>query len=116
MAARQEAPVGRHAPSNPRTLFGLLGSFLRPIVYLSHNPISRGGVVLVTSSGITLVLAYLFQLFGIVYNPYAGLIVFLILPAVFLIGLFFIPTGICGGFTSINRDTNINFTATETTM
>ena len=66
--------------ANARNPFGGLRDLLRPVVYLSNNPISRTGVVLTTSSATTLVLAYLFQLFGIVYNPYAGMIVFLFLP------------------------------------
>ena len=76
---------------------------LRPIVYLSNNLISRLGVVLASTSGITLVLAYLFQLFGLVYNPYAGILVFLLLPAIFVVGLILIPIGIYRDFRKNRR-------------
>ena len=75
-----------------------MANLLRPIFYLSNNLTSRVGVVLTTSSGLTMVLAYLFQLFGIVYNPYAGIMVFLLLPGVFVIGLLLIPLGIYRDF------------------
>ena len=103
MAEGQETPAGRQAPPSASNPFGRLRDVLRPIVYLSNNPISRTGVVLTTSSAITLVLAYLFQLFGIVYNPYAGMIVFLLLPGVFVLGLLLIPIGIQKDFRRYRR-------------
>ena len=98
MPEKQETPPAR--PEQPRTrrFSGPLANVLRPIFYLSNNLISRLGVVLVTSSGLTLVLAYLFQVFGLVYNPYAGILIFLVLPAVFVIGLLLIPLGIYQDF------------------
>ncbi len=68
--------------------------FIRPMVYLSRNLISRSGVVLTTTSAITLLLAYAFQVLGYKPNPYAGILIFLILPGVFLLGLILIPIGI----------------------
>jgi hypothetical protein len=79
-------------------LAGLVANIVRPIFYLSNNLISRLGVVLATSSGVTLVLAYLFQIFGLVYNPYAGILVFLLLPAGLVLGLILIPLGIYRDF------------------
>jgi len=72
-----------------------LTHFLRPIVYLSHNLISRVGVVLTTTSAITLLVAYTSEFFGVFRpNPYVGILVFLVLPGVFVAGLVLIPLGI----------------------
>ena len=94
MPENQETPPPRLEQPLIRGLSGLLADILRPIFYLSNNLTSRLGVVLTTTSGITMVLAYLFQLFGVVYNPYAGILVFLLLPALFVVGLVLIPLGI----------------------
>jgi len=98
MPDHQDTP-GKGAPAaHARNLWGPAATLLRPLVYLGHNLISRWGVVLTTSSGVTLVLAYLFQLFGMVYNPYAGILVFLFLPGLFVVGLLLIPLGIWRDF------------------
>jgi NapC/NirT cytochrome c family, N-terminal region len=68
--------------------------FFRPIVYLSHNWTSRIGVVLTTTSASTMVIAYASQLFGHAFSPYAGILIFLILPGFFVLGLLLIPPGI----------------------
>ena len=60
---------------------------IRPVVYLSHNWISRIGVVLTTTSAITLIIAYASQILGYSFNPYMGIIIFLILPGFFVLGL-----------------------------
>jgi hypothetical protein len=72
----------------------VLAHFIRPAFYLSQNPISRTGVVLATTAGITLVIAFASLLVGFQPNPYAGILVFMILPAVFVLGLILIPLGI----------------------
>jgi len=71
-----------------------LRRLIRPAVYLSHNWISRIGVVLTTTSAITLILSYASLLLGYSFNPYMGIIVFLILPGFFVLGLLIIPFGI----------------------
>ena len=80
--------------SNSPDIFRRLRGIIRPAVYLSQNPISRTGVILTTTSGITLVFAFALLLFGIQPNPYAGIVVFMILPAIFALGLLLIPIGI----------------------
>jgi len=67
---------------------------VRPAFYLSQNLISRTGVVLATTAGITLVIAFASLIFGYQPNPYAGILVYMILPAVFGLGLVLIPIGI----------------------
>jgi nitrate/TMAO reductase-like tetraheme cytochrome c subunit len=71
-----------------------LRGLVRPAVYLSQNLISRTGVVLTTTSGVTLVFAFALVIFGFQPNPYAGILVFMILPSILALGLVLIPIGI----------------------
>jgi hypothetical protein len=72
-----------------------IASWLRPAAYLGNNTISLVGAVVTTSSAITLIGFWAFDLFGGgSVNPYLGLILLLILPAVFLLGLILMPIGI----------------------
>jgi hypothetical protein len=86
---------------------------VRPVVYLSQNWISRIGVVLTTTSAITLVFAYVSQLLGYSFNPYMGILIFLILPGVFVLGLLIIPTGI---FIERRRQRRLGMLPTEYPM
>jgi len=72
----------------------VLARLIRPAFYLSQNLISRAGVVLTTTSGITLVIAFASLLLGFQPSPYGGILVYMILPAIFAIGLVLIPMGI----------------------
>ena len=67
----------------------------RLLYYLSQNTLSLIGVVLTTSSAITLIgfWMYDFMLPG-PPHPYVGILLFLILPGVFVLGLLLIPIGI----------------------
>jgi len=67
----------------------------RLLYYLSQNTVSLIGVVLTTSSAITLIgfWMYDFMLPG-PPHPYVGILLFLILPGVFVLGLLLIPIGI----------------------
>jgi len=67
----------------------------RFLYYLSQNTISLVGVVLTTSSAITLIgfWIYDFMLSG-PPHPYVGILLFLILPGIFVLGLLLIPLGI----------------------
>lgn len=68
--------------------------WIRPAAYLSRNPLSLAGAVLTTSSAITLIAFWLFDLvIGGTLHPYVGLIFFLILPGIFVLGLLLIPAG-----------------------
>ncbi len=69
--------------------------WLRPAFYLGRNPVTLLGAVLTTSSALTLVGFWFFELLQTHPLPaYAGIILYLILPGVFLIGLLFIPIGV----------------------
>src|SRR6202140_5437064 len=67
----------------------------RLIYYFSQNTLSFIGVALTTSSAITLIAFWIydFMLPG-PPHPYIGLLIFLTLPAIFILGLLLIPAGI----------------------
>ena len=69
--------------------------WVRLLYYLSQNAISLIGVVLTTSSAVTLIAFWIydFMLPG-PPHPYVGILLFLILPALFILGLVLIPIGI----------------------
>jgi len=69
--------------------------WLRLIVFLGHNPTTLAGAVLTTSAGVTLVGFWAFEIVrGGHTHPYAGIFLFLILPALFVLGLALIPAGL----------------------
>ena len=73
---------------------GTLRRWIRPVFYLSQNPTSLVGVMLTTSSAITLIAFWFYFVFlpG-PPHPYLGILIFLTLPGVFVLGLLLIPVG-----------------------
>jgi hypothetical protein len=70
-------------------------SWLRPALFFGNNPISLAGGAITTASGITMISYWLAELSGhLSDNPYLGIIFFLILPVLFLLGLALIPVGV----------------------
>lgn len=76
------------------SLASRLGGWLSPVVHLSNNPLSLIGVTLVTSATVLWLFLLPTSLGGDVANPYVGILAFLMLPGVFLLGLCVIPAGI----------------------
>lgn len=73
-----------------------LGGWFRPLIYLGRNPISLTGAVLTTSSAFTVIAFWLFEIVlggGATQYPYAGILFYLILPAIFVLGLLLMPVG-----------------------
>lgn len=62
-------------------------------VRLIRSPIAITGMVLTTMSAVLFLIVFLADLFGLHTNPYIGVVFFLILPGVFLVGLVLIPLG-----------------------
>jgi nitrate/TMAO reductase-like tetraheme cytochrome c subunit len=72
----------------------MLARALRPIQYFSRHPLMMAGAVLTTSSAFTMIGFWAMELlFQSNVHPYAGIILFVALPAVFVLGLLLIPVG-----------------------
>ncbi len=70
-------------------------NWVRPALYFGNNPISLAGGAITSASGVTMIGYWLLELFGRPNaNPYLGIIFFLILPALFILGLALIPVGV----------------------
>ncbi|HYU36028.1 MAG TPA: NapC/NirT family cytochrome c [Thermoanaerobaculia bacterium] len=63
-------------------------------IALTRNAVSLLGAAIVTASGFLIVTLFLLDLLGFKGSPYLGIIAFLILPAIFILGLLLIPIGI----------------------
>ncbi len=67
---------------------------VRPVVFLAQNRLTVLGAALTTSSGVTLALFWLREILaGGPVHPYAGLLLYLTLPGIFLLGLLLMPAG-----------------------
>jgi hypothetical protein len=62
-------------------------------IRLIRSPISVTGMVLTTISAVLFLVVFLADLFGLHTNPYLGIVFFLVLPGLFLLGLLLIPFG-----------------------
>jgi hypothetical protein len=67
----------------------------QPIYFLGQNPITLTGAVITTSTALTTIAFWFYEIFlpG-PPHPYIGILVFLTLPAIFVLGLLLIPLGI----------------------
>lgn len=74
---------------------GKLSPWMKPFHYLGRNWLTLAGAVLTTSCAITLV-GFWFReaMQNKPVNPYAGMVVYLMLPGVFVAGLLLIPAGL----------------------
>jgi hypothetical protein len=71
-----------------------LRDWFAPVVHLSSNWISLTGVVLLTTGGLLWLLLMPSMLRGEAANAYLGILMFVILPAIFFTGLALVPAGI----------------------
>ena len=60
---------------------------------LARHPLAIVGAVVTTASAVVFVTLVIAMLAGMLTNPYAGLVVFIGIPAVFVMGLLLIPAG-----------------------
>src|SRR6187431_2209997 len=58
-----------------------------------RNPISLAGIAIATAGAIVFLVLLALELSGQIINPYAGLLVFVAVPAFFVLGLLLIPIG-----------------------
>jgi hypothetical protein len=63
-------------------------------IALTRNPISLIGAAVVTATSVLIFTLFTLEIFGLRAGPYAGIIAYLILPALFVLGLLLIPFGI----------------------
>ncbi|MGE5244084.1 MAG: NapC/NirT family cytochrome c [Betaproteobacteria bacterium] len=61
--------------------------------YVFRNPLALLGAILATVTAVLFLTVFLADLFGLHTNPYLGILFFLILPAIFVLGLLLIPLG-----------------------
>jgi NapC/NirT cytochrome c family protein len=77
------------------TLRETIRSWLRFLYFLGQNSLSLVGAVLTTSAAVTLIAFWFYDfLLPGPPHPYIGILLFLILPGVFVLGLVLIPIGI----------------------
>lgn len=62
-------------------------------IRLIRSPVAVAGMVLTTISAVLFLIVFFADLFGLHSNPYIGLVFFILLPAVFVLGLLLIPLG-----------------------
>src|SRR5579884_2865162 len=73
-----------------------MAEWLRPLVFLGRNPLSLFGAALATSTGLTVLAFWGLELLpgrGLAVSPYAGIVFYIILPALFVLGLLLMPAG-----------------------
>src|SRR5690242_15364571 len=61
---------------------------------LLRHPLSALGVALTTAGALLFIALFTAHAFGFLQNPYLGILVFILIPAVFVIGLLLIPAGL----------------------
>ena len=77
------------------TLRDTIRGWIRFLYFLGQNPITLTGAVLTTSGAVTLIAFWFYDfLLPGPPHPYIGILLFLILPGVFVFGLVLIPIGI----------------------
>ena len=65
-----------------------------PFVAALRNPISRIGIALTTASALLFLFLLFLHAIGFLQNPYHGIVVFVLVPACFALGLLLIPIGL----------------------
>jgi hypothetical protein len=68
--------------------------WLRPATYLRGNFVTLLGAALTTSTALTMIVAWLLESTGRTVHPYAGILIFMILPGLFILGLVMMPLGV----------------------
>ena len=62
-------------------------------VPLARHPVAMAGALIATAASVAFIALAIAAAFELFENPYAGLVIFVALPAVFLLGLLLIPAG-----------------------
>ena len=68
---------------------------MRPFVAAAlRSRLSSIGIALTTASALIFLFLLALELLGILHNPYIGIVIFVVMPALFVVGLLLIPIGI----------------------
>ena len=59
-----------------------------------RHPVALVGIALASAMAVLFVVLFLFEAFGFVHSPYFGLLLFVAVPAAFVLGLLLIPIGV----------------------
>ena len=73
---------------------------------LARHPLAIAGALITTASAVVFIALVIAMLAGLLDNPYAGLVVFVAIPAVFVLGLLLIPLGMRLQRRKLQRDPN----------
>ncbi len=74
------------------TLRQQIYEWLQPVYYLGQNSLTIAGTIITTSAALTTIAFWFYDfLLPGPPHPYIGLLVFLILPGIFVLGLVLIP-------------------------
>src|SRR5262245_48929302 len=73
---------------------------------LARHPLAIVGAVIATAWAVVFIAMVIAALAGMFNNPYAGLVVFVAIPALFVTGLLFIPAGMWLQDRKLRRDPN----------
>lgn len=71
---------------------------------LARHPLAIAGALITTASAVAFIALGLAVLAGLFNNPYAGLVVFVAIPALFVVGLLLIPAGMWLQRRTLERD------------
>src|SRR5688500_4981826 len=69
-----------------------------------RHPVALAGVVVTTVSAVAFLTLLAADLLGLFANPYAGLVIYVAVPALFVLGLLLIPLGIWLHRRALRRD------------
>ena len=71
---------------------------------LARHPLAIVGAVLTTVTAVVFIALVIAVLLGLLNNPYAGLVIFVGLPVIFILGLLLIPAGMWLQRRKLQRD------------
>ncbi len=72
----------------------VLSAFTRFLAHITRDAVGMAGAILTTVSAILFATLFAFELVGFQAGPYVGILAFLVLPGLFLLGLLLIPLGL----------------------
>lgn len=75
---------------------------------LARHPLSIAGALITTASAVAFCALLIAAFSGLFENPYAGLVVFVLIPSIFVIGLLLIPAGMWLQERRLRRDPTAN--------